>query len=158
MYIVLLYVLFVLYYVFLFCSMYFLVVLCIVCVVLCIFCVVLFIVCVVTCIICVVLCIFELFYVFCVVLCIVCVVLCIFVLFYVLLVLCRSVYCLSVNVYCTTATGWLPNYLLTYLLHGAESFLRSQPVNFADGQEIPRIYGTRRFLTVPTSVHHLSLS
>ena len=25
------------------------------------------------------------------------------------IVLCRSVYCLCVNVYCTTATGWLPN-------------------------------------------------
>jgi len=33
----------------------------------------------------------------------------IFVLFYVLFVLCRSVYCLYVNVYCATATGWLPN-------------------------------------------------
>jgi hypothetical protein len=32
----------------------------------------------------------------------------IFVLFYVLFVLCRSVYCLCVNVYYTTATGWLP--------------------------------------------------
>jgi len=32
-----------------------------------------------------------------------------FVLFYVLLLLCRSVYCLCVNVHCTTATGWLPN-------------------------------------------------
>jgi len=30
-------------------------------------------------------------------------------LFYVLFVLCRSVYCLCVNVYCTTATGWQPN-------------------------------------------------
>ena len=29
--------------------------------------------------------------------------------FYVLFVLCRSVYCLCVNVYCTTATRWLPN-------------------------------------------------
>jgi hypothetical protein len=28
---------------------------------------------------------------------------------YVLFVLCRSVYCLCVYVYCTTATGWLPN-------------------------------------------------
>jgi len=27
---------------------------------------------------------------------------------YVLFVLCRSVYCLCVNVYCTTATGWQP--------------------------------------------------
>ena len=47
---------------------------------------------------------------------------------------------------------------LTYLLHGAESFLRSKPVNFAASQEIPRIYGTQRFLTVPTSASHPSLS
>ena len=33
----------------------------------------------------------------------------IFVFFYVLFVLCRSVYFLCVNVYCATATGWLPN-------------------------------------------------
>jgi len=26
-----------------------------------------------------------------------------------LFVLCRSMYCLCVNVYCTTATGWQPN-------------------------------------------------
>ena len=32
----------------------------------------------------------------------------IFVLFYVLFVLCRSVYRLCINVYCTTATGWPP--------------------------------------------------
>jgi len=38
-----------------------------------------------------------------------CVVLCIFVLFYVLFVLWRSLYCLRVHVYWTTATGWLPN-------------------------------------------------
>ena len=31
------------------------------------------------------------------------------------------------------------------------------PVNFAASQEIPRIYGTRKFLTVPTSARHLSL-
>jgi len=31
------------------------------------------------------------------------------VLFYVLFVLCRSVYCFCVNVYCTAATGWQPN-------------------------------------------------
>jgi hypothetical protein len=45
-----------------------------------------------------------------------------------------------------------------YLLHGAESFLRSQPVNFAASQEIPRIYGTQKFLAIPTSACHLSLS
>ena len=33
----------------------------------------------------------------------------IFVLFYVMFVLCHSVYCLRVNMYYTTATGWLPN-------------------------------------------------
>jgi len=38
-----------------------------------------------------------------------CVVLQIVVLFYVLFVLCRSVDCFCVNVYCTTATGWKPN-------------------------------------------------
>jgi hypothetical protein len=32
-----------------------------------------------------------------------------FVLFGVLTVMCRSVYCLYVNVFCTTATGCLPN-------------------------------------------------
>jgi hypothetical protein len=42
-------------------------------------------------------------------------------------------------------------YLLTYLLHGAESFLRSQPVNLAASQEIPRIYGTRKFLSAFTT-------
>ena len=38
-----------------------------------------------------------------------CIVLCIFVSFYVLFLLCRSLYCLCVYVYCTTDIGWLPN-------------------------------------------------
>jgi len=42
---------------------------------------------------------------------------------------------------------YIITYLLTYLLHGAESFWRSKPVNFAVSQEIPRIYGTRKSLT-----------
>jgi hypothetical protein len=46
---------------------------------------------------------FVFFYVF------FCVVLRIFVFFYVLFALCRSLYCLCVYVYCTAATGWLPN-------------------------------------------------
>ena len=33
-----------------------------------------------------------------------------------------------------------------------------EAVNFAASQEIPRIYGTRKFLTVPTSARHPSLS
>jgi hypothetical protein len=52
----------------------------------------------------------------------------------------------------------MKHYLLTFLHHGAESFLRSWPVNFAASQEIPRTYGTRKSLTIPTSAHHLSLS
>jgi len=45
-----------------------------------------------------------------------CVVLCIFVLFYVLFVLCCSLYRLCVYVYCTTATGWLPNCSQLYII------------------------------------------
>ena len=45
----------------------------------------------------------------------------------------------------------VPTYLLTYLLHGAESFLRSS-------RNSPAFYGTRRFITTLTSVRHLSLS
>jgi hypothetical protein len=32
--------------------------------------------------------------------------------------------------------------------------LEKLTVNFAPSQEIPRIYGTRKFLTVPTSARH----
>jgi hypothetical protein len=35
--------------------------------------------------------------------------------------------------------------------------LEKLTVNFAASQEIPRIYGTRNSLTVPTSARHLSL-
>jgi hypothetical protein len=35
--------------------------------------------------------------------------------------------------------------------------LEKLTVNFAASQEIPRIYGTRKFLTVPTSARHQSL-
>jgi hypothetical protein len=53
-----------------------------------------------------------------------------FLLFYVLFVLCRSVYCLCVNVYRTAATGWLPNcsqqiYLIWYCGYDSASlFIR----------------------------------
>jgi hypothetical protein len=47
---------------------------------------------------------------------------------------------------------------ITYLLTPwSRVFLRSQPVNFAASQEILRIYGTQKFLTVPTSARHLPL-
>jgi hypothetical protein len=46
--------------------------------------------------------------------------------------------------------------LLTHSHHEAESFMRDWPV--AASQEIPRIYGTPRFITAFTSARHLSLS
>jgi hypothetical protein len=55
---------------------------------------------------------------FFVALCIFCVVLCIFiVLFYVMFVLWRSLYCLCVYVYWTTATGWQTHLLLNVSYH-----------------------------------------
>jgi hypothetical protein len=48
---------------------------------------------------------------------------------------------------------------LTYLLTPwSRVLLEKLTVNFAASQEIPRICGTRKFLTVPTSARHLSLS
>ena len=48
-------------------------------------------------------------------------------------------------------------YLLTYLLHGAESFLRSWLV-LQLVKKFPAFYGTRKFITLLTSARHLSLS
>jgi hypothetical protein len=46
----------------------------------------------------------------------------------------------------------------TYLLTPwSRALLEKLTVNFAASQEIPRIYGTLKFLTVPTSARHLSL-
>ena len=47
--------------------------------------------------------------------------------------------------------------LLTYLLHGAESFLRSKLV-LQLVKKFPAFHGTRRFITTLTSIRHLSLS
>ena len=47
-------------------------------------------------------------------------------------------------------------YLFTYLLHAA--VLLQKLTGSEASQEISRIFGTRRFLTVPTSARHLSLS
>jgi hypothetical protein len=50
-------------------------------------------------------------------------------------------------------------YLLTYLLTPWSTVLLEKlTVNFATSQEIPCIYETRKFLTVPTRACHLSLS
>ena len=49
-------------------------------------------------------------------------------------------------------------YLLTYLLTPWSRVLLEQLIGSAASQEIPRIFGTRRFITVLTSARHLSLS
>jgi hypothetical protein len=48
--------------------------------------------------------------------------------------------------------GSIDYYLLTLW---SRVLLEKLTVNFAPSQEIPRIYGTRKFLTVPTSARHL---
>jgi hypothetical protein len=48
--------------------------------------------------------------------------------------------------------------LFTYLLTPWRRALLDKLTGPAASQEIPRIFGTRRFLTVPTSARHLSLS
>jgi len=48
--------------------------------------------------------------------------------------------------------------LIINLLHGAQSFLRSwQSVSQSVSQEIPRLYGSRRFIIVFTRARHWSL-
>jgi len=51
-----------------------------------------------------------------------------------------------------------PTYLLTYLLTPLSRVLFEKLTGSAASQEIPRIFGTRRFITVLTSARHLSLS
>jgi hypothetical protein len=45
----------------------------------------------------------------------------------------------------------------TYLLTPWSRVLLEKPSGFAASQEIPRIYGTRKFITVLISARHLSL-
>ena len=47
---------------------------------------------------------------------------------------------------------------LTYLLTAWSRVLLEKLTGSAASQEIPRIFGTRRFITVFTSARHLSLS
>jgi len=47
--------------------------------------------------------------------------------------------------------------LLTYLLTPWSRVLLEKLNGSAASQEIPRIFGTRKFITVPTSARHLSL-
>jgi hypothetical protein len=53
---------------------------------------------------------------------------------------------------------YLLTYLHTYLLTPWSRVLLEKLTGFAASQEIPRIYGTRKFITVPTSARQLSLS
>jgi hypothetical protein len=46
----------------------------------------------------------------------------------------------------------------TYLLNPWSIVLLEKLTGFAASQEIPRIYGTRKFITVLTSARHISLS
>jgi len=52
----------------------------------------------------------------------------------------------------------LKTYLLTYLLTPWSRVLLEKLTGSAASQEIPRFFGTRRFITVLTSPRHLSLS
>ena len=51
-----------------------------------------------------------------------------------------------------------PGDQLTYLLTPRSRVLLEKLTGSAASQEIPRIFGTRRFITVLTSARHLSLS
>ena len=50
------------------------------------------------------------------------------------------------------------DYLLTYLLTPWSRVLLEKLTGSAASQEIPHIFGTRRFITVLTSARYLSLS
>jgi len=54
--------------------------------------------------------------------------------------------------------GYVLTYFLTYLLTPWSRVLLEKLTGSAASQEIPRIFGTRRFITVLTSARHLSLS
>ena len=53
---------------------------------------------------------------------------------------------------------YLLTYFLTYLLTPCSRVLLEKLTGSAASQEIPRIFGTRMFIIVPTSARHLSLS
>jgi hypothetical protein len=62
----------------------------------------------------------------------------------------------SGSITCREFFVYLRSYYL--LIPWSRVLLEKLTVNFAASQEIPRIYGTRKSLTVPTSARHLSLS
>ena len=56
------------------------------------------------------------------------------------------------------STNYLLTYLLTYLFTPWSRVLLEKLTGSAASQEIPRIFGTRKFITILTSARHLSLS
>ena len=60
----------------------------------------------------------------------------------------------------TSLSSWsiYRTYSLTYLLTPCNTVFLEKLTGSAASQEIPRIFGTRRFITVLTSARHLSLS
>ena len=60
--------------------------------------------------------------------------------------------------YCYYLLTFLLTYLLTYLLTPWSRVLLEKITGSVVSQEIPRIFGTRKFLTLLTSARHLSLS
>ena len=67
----------------------------------------------------------------------------------------------SLPVFCVNLAVFLQYigpFLFTYLVTSWSRVLLEKLTGFAASQEIPRIFGTRRFITVLTSARHLSLS
>ena len=59
---------------------------------------------------------------------------------------------------CVCVCVYIYIYTHIYLLTPWVRVLLEKLTGFAASQEIPRIFGTRRFITVLTSARHLSLS
>jgi hypothetical protein len=72
------------------------------------------------------------------------------------LIINRKALMLEADWLCTNTNGRSQFYLLTCLFHGAE-FLRNSLV-LQLVKKFPAFYGTRKFITVLTSAHQLSLS
>jgi hypothetical protein len=69
--------------------------------------------------------------------------------------MCADLFILTLYAFLLT---YLLTYVLTYLLTPWSKVLLEKLIGFAASQEIPHIYGTRKFITVLTSARHMSLS
>ena len=68
------------------------------------------------------------------------------------------VYCFSFDDSTTSAERRADDKMAPYLLTPYSTVRLEKLTGSAASQEIPRIFGTRRFITVLTSARHLSLS